>query len=55
MDGSEELLQITESIAKLNSSYKSNQQFGDRVSSEERVEREQREILGGILNGEIVK
>ena len=52
--GPEDILQITEAIAKLNSSYKGNSQFGDPLSDEEKQEQEQREILGNILNGEEV-
>ena len=52
--GPENILQITEAIAKLNSSYKGNSQFGDPLSDEEKQEKEQREILGNILNGEEV-
>ena len=52
--GAEDILQITEAIAKLNSSYKNNSQFGDPLSDEEKQEQEQRELLGDILNGEEV-
>ena len=52
--GPEDILQITEAIAKLNSSYKGNSQFGEPISDEEKQEQEQREILGNILNGEEV-
>lgn len=53
--GAEDILQITEAIAKLNSSYKGNSQFGDPLSDEEKQEQEQREILGDILQGEEIK
>ena len=53
--GPEDILQITEAIAKLNSSYKGNSQFGDPLSDEEKQEQEQREILGNILSGEEIK
>lgn len=49
--GPEELLQITESIAKLNSSYKGNNQFGDPISQEEQLERQQQEMFKNIING----
>ena len=52
--GAEDILQITESIAKLNSSYKGNSQFGEPLSDEEKIEKEQRELLGDILQGEEV-
>ena len=52
--GAEDILQITEAIAKLNSSYKGNSQFGDPLSDEEKQEQEQKELLGNILNGEEV-
>lgn len=45
----DELLKITEAIAKLNSSYKSNNQFGDPVSDEERMERERKDLLSNIM------
>jgi len=50
--GPEEILDITEAIAKLNSSYKGNQQFGEPLSEEEQIEKEQRAIFGNILKGE---
>ena len=52
--GAEDILQITESIAKLNSSYKGNTQFGEPLSEEERLEKEQKDLLGNILTGEEV-
>ena len=52
--GAEDILQITESIAKLNSSYKGNTQFGEPLTEEEKLEKEQRDLLGGILTGEEV-
>lgn len=51
---SEEILRITESVAKLNSSYKGNDQFGQPLSDDERAERENQEVLTGILTGEVV-
>lgn len=46
---SEDLLKITEAIAKLNASYKSNDQFGSPLSEEERREKEQQDILKDIM------
>ena len=45
----DEILKITEAIAKLNSSYKSNNQFGDPISDEERMERERKDLLSNIM------
>lgn len=45
----EDLLKITEAIAKLNSSYKSNNQFGDPISDDERMERERKDLLSDIM------
>lgn len=50
----ENILDITEAVAKLNSSYKGNQQFGEPVSDEEKQEKAQKELLDNILNGEVV-
>ena len=47
--GTDDLVKITEAIAKLNSSYKSNNQFGDPVSDEERMERERKDLLSNIM------
>ena len=52
--GPEDILQITEAIAKLNSSYKGNLQFGEPVTEEEKMEKEQKDLLGDILTGEVV-
>ena len=53
--GPEDILQITEAIAKLNSSYKNNSQFEEPMTDEEKIEQEQKELLGDILNGEEIK
>lgn len=47
--GTDDLVKITEAIAKLNSSYKSNNQFGDPISDEERMERERKDLLSNIM------
>ena len=47
--GTDDLLKITEALAKLNSSYKSNNQFGDPVSDDERMERERKDLLSDIM------
>ena len=52
--GPEDILQITEAIAKLNSSYKGNSQFEEPMTDEEKLEKEQKDLLGNILNGEEV-
>lgn len=46
---SEELLNITESIAKLNASYKGNSQFSDPMSEEEKNEAMAKEALEDII------
>lgn len=48
----EEILQITDSVAKLNSSYKGNDKFGGEESESERLDREQLNTLGQILSGD---
>lgn len=50
----DEILDITDSVAKLNASRKSNDQFARPETAEERTEREQREMFGAVLNGEEV-
>ena len=47
--GTDDLVKITEAIAKLNSSYKSNNQFGEPISDEERMERERKDLLSNIM------
>lgn len=49
--GPEDLLQITEAIAKLNASYKGNNQFGDPLSAEEQLEKQQQEMFKNIIEG----
>lgn len=49
-----DLLQITESIAKLNSSWKGNSQFGQPLSEEEKMKQQQQEMLADLLSGEVV-
>lgn len=43
---------LTESVAKLNSSFKGNNIFAPQETNEQRREREQREILEGVMSGE---
>ena len=50
----DQILDITDSVSKLNASYRGNQQFGEPISDEEQREKETKDLLGGILNGEIV-
>ncbi len=40
---------LTESVAKLNSSFKGNEIFAPQETAEERVAREQKEVLEGML------
>lgn len=50
----DEILDITDSVAKLNSSRRNSDQFTRPETPEERTEREQREMFGSVLNGEVV-
>ena len=50
----DEILDITDSVAKLNASRKNSDQFTRPETPEERTEREQREMFGAVLNGEEV-
>lgn len=50
----DELLDITDSVAKLNTSRRNSDQFARPETVEERTEREQREIFGDVLKGEVV-
>lgn len=51
----DEILDITDSVAKLNASRRNSDQFARPETAEERTEREQREIFGSVLKGEIVE
>lgn len=51
----EDILRLTECIAKLNASWKGNDQFGKPESAEERMAREQAEIFKQSLSGEVVE
>lgn len=53
MDGkdSEMIRAVTESVAKLNASLKGNNIFTPAETEEERLEREQKEVLGEIMQG----
>lgn len=42
---------LTESVAKLNASLKGNNIFTPAETAEERLEREQKEVLGEIMQG----
>lgn len=48
----DEMLKLTESIAKLNSSFRNNDQFMRPETADERAERESREALAKAINGE---
>lgn len=48
----EEMLKLTDSVAKLNSSYRNNDQFVRPETADERAERESREALAKAINGE---
>lgn len=50
----EELLAITDSVAKLNASRKNSDQFARPETPEERTDREQKELFGEVLKGEVV-
>lgn len=47
----EEMLKLTDSVAKLNASYRNNDQFGRPETADERAERESREALAKAING----
>lgn len=42
---------LTESVAKLNTSFKGNDIFAPQETPEQRAEREQKEVLEGVLKG----
>lgn len=50
----DEILDITDSVAKLNASRRNSDQFARPETQEERTEREQREMFGTVLKGEVV-
>ena len=50
----DELLDITDSVAKLNASRRNNDQLGRPETPEEKIAREQREMFGTVLNGETI-
>ena len=50
-----EILEITNAVAKLNSSWKGNDQFARPETSEDAFERETNAILASAINGEEVK
>ena len=50
----DEILDITDSVAKLNTSRRNSDQFSRPETPEERTEREQKEIFGEVLSGETV-
>lgn len=51
----DEILDITDSVAKLNTSRRNSDQFSRPETPEEKTEREQRETFGSVLKGEIVE
>ena len=51
-DTAEEMLKLTESIAKLNASFRNNDQFMRPETADERAERESREALTKAINGQ---
>lgn len=48
----EEMLKLTDSVARLNASYRNNDQFIRPETADERAERESREALAKAINGE---
>lgn len=48
----EEMLKLTEAIAKLNASFRNNDQFMRPETADEKAERESREALAKAINGE---
>ena len=51
----DEILDITDSVAKLNTSRRNSDQFSRPETPEEKTEWEQRETFGSVLKGEIVE
>lgn len=51
-DTADEMLKLTEAIAKLNASFRNNDQFVRPETADERAERESREALAKAINGE---
>lgn len=51
----EEILRLTECIAKLNASWKGNDQFGKPETDKERMDREHADIFKQSLTGEVVE
>lgn len=52
---SEELLNFTEAVAKLNSSFKNNDQVAEKeVSEEERLAKEEKDLFSSCAEGEVV-
>lgn len=49
---SEEILSITEAIAKLNASRRNSDQFARPQTEEERVEAERAAVLGEVIGGQ---
>lgn len=52
---SENILEITEAVAKLNASLRNNNQFTQPETPEEKMARQQQEVFGDVLKGEIVE
>lgn len=52
VETAEEMLKLTEAIAKLNASFRNNDQFMRPETADERAERESREALAKAINGE---
>lgn len=50
----EEILAITDSVAKLNASRRNSDQFARPETAEEKLNREQQELFGEVLKGEVV-
>ena len=46
------MLKLTDSVAKLNASYRNNDQFVRPETADERSERDSREALAKAINGE---
>lgn len=52
VEDGESMLKLTESVAKLNASFRNNDQFARPETAEERAERESREALTRAINGD---
>lgn len=53
-DNPDELLRLTESVAKLVTSMRNNSQFGTPLTDEEKADKLEQEIFNNALRGEVI-